>query len=90
VLPQKTPINTDIIQIEKVEELFPQEEIQILYLDNGTQKAVQAYETNTLPCSEIINHLNQGESVFISKKRVLTKPKIKLDQPKSSLFLDRI
>ena len=49
--------------------LFPQSEIQILFLNDGVEKSVEAYEANSLPCSEIIEHLNHGESVFISQKK---------------------
>jgi hypothetical protein len=76
----------------KEDTLFPQSEIQILFLNNGVEKSVQAYETNSLPCSEIIEHLNRGESIFISKKKVQNKPELKIvfDNPDTSLYLNRV
>jgi hypothetical protein len=53
---------------KEVDSLFPKSEIQMIFLNNGVEKSVEAYQANSLPCSEIIEHLNRGESVFISYK----------------------
>ena len=47
---------------------FSQKQIQILYLKNDKHSIVEAYESNNLPCSKILEHLNNGESVFITNK----------------------
>jgi hypothetical protein len=53
---------------EEYSSLDPLEGIQILFLRNDKDSSVEAIETNNLPCSEIMEHLNRGESVFISNK----------------------
>ena len=50
--------------------LFPKNQIQILYLKNDEEKYVEVYEADSLLCSEIVEHLNRGESVFISNKTI--------------------
>ena len=59
---------------------FSKKQIQILYLKNDKHSIVEAYESNNLPYSEILEHLNNGESVFITNKTNNTEnPKEKED-----------
>jgi len=90
-----THIPESLQPIEKTElnTLFSEKEIQILFLKNDKENYVEAYETNTLPCSEIIEHLNRGESVFISNKSLTqNEPKVQknFDNPNESLYLIRV
>ena len=78
---------------KKSDFMFPKSEIQILFLNNGIEKSVETYKVNSLPCSVIIEHLNRGESVFISKKKMKhNKPEAKIvfDNIDNSLYLNRI
>jgi len=90
-----THIPKSLEQVEKKEldPLFSEKEIQILFLKNDKESYVEAYEANTLPCTEIIEHLNRGEYVFISNKKVTqNEPKVQkfLDNPNESLYLTRV
>lgn len=87
------PKGLEKINPKEIDTLFPLEEIQILFLNNGVEKSVEAYEANSLPCSEIIDHLNRGESVFISKKKQIQnnlETNIISDNPDSSFYLNHI
>ncbi len=73
--------------------IFPQNEIQILFLKNEEEMYVEACEANSLPCSEILEHLNNGESIFISRKIVSQethKIRTPFDKAKDILYFDRI
>jgi hypothetical protein len=41
---------------------------QILFLHSDNQ-TVEAWETNSIECEDLINHLRAGESVFINPKK---------------------
>jgi hypothetical protein len=86
------PQNFHKIDPKETTVLLPQSEIQILFLKNDKEKYVEAYETNNLPCSEIIEHLNRGESVFISNKLTQRESEVKraFIKPNESLYLNRI
>ena len=78
---------TNLIEIKEEEPIF-----EILFLKNDKEKYVEAYETNNLSCSQIIEHLNRGESIFISnKKPIQKKPKIQriISNSNESLYLNR-
>ena len=66
---------TQTLEKTQPECMFPKSEIQIIYLKNSEELCIEAYESNSLPCSEIVKHLNRGESVFISKKANQQNPK---------------
>jgi hypothetical protein len=54
---------------------------------------VEACEANSLPCSEILEHLNNGESIFISRKianQETYKIRTTYDKAKDNLYFDRI
>lgn len=73
--------------------LFPKNQIQILYLKNDEEKYVEAYEAESLLCSEIVEHLNRGESVFISNKtvsKVTAEAKRTSTNPKDTVYLNRV
>ena len=79
---------TNLIEIKEEEPIF-----EILFLKNDEEKYVEAYETNNVSCSDIIEHLNLGESVYISKKKIIqNKPeaKIAFNNPDTSLYLNRV
>ena len=87
------PKSLEIIGTKESDLLFSEKEIQILFLKNDKESYVEAYESNTLPCTEIIEHLNRGESVFISNKKVTqNEPKVQdfIDNPNESLYLTRV
>lgn len=86
------PQNFHKINQKETTTIHPRSEIQILFLKNDEEKYVEAHETNNLPCSEIIEHLNRGESVFISNKLTQREPEVKraIDKPNESLYLNRI
>lgn len=77
----------NLIEINKKEPIF-----EILFLKNDEEKYVEAYETNNLSCSEIIEHLNRGESVFISNKthnQKKTKTPRIIENPNESWYINR-
>lgn len=45
-----------------------QKVFQLLFLHTENQ-TVEAWETNSIECEDLIKHLNSGESVFISPKK---------------------
>ena len=77
---------------KKSDALFPHNQIQILFLGNDEEKYVEAYEANSISCSEIVEHLNRGESIFISNKSNKEKSKTGLlfEKHKDRLYLNRI
>ena len=77
---------SNLIEIDKKEPIF-----EILFLKNDEEKYVEAYETNNVSCSDIIEHLNRGESVFISNKLPIQK-KIQrvISNSNEGLFLNRV
>jgi hypothetical protein len=72
--------------------LFPQNQIQIMYLKNDKSSYVEVYESNNLPASKILERLDQGESVFITNKtNSYTVPNLsKCGKKTNSLFMKRI
>ena len=87
------PKSLELVEKKEFDPLFSEKEIQILFLRNDKESYVEAYESNTLPCTEIIEHLNRGESVFISNKPVTqNEPKVQkiFDNPNESLYLTRV
>jgi len=87
------PKSLEPIEKKELDPLFSKKEIQILFLKNDKESYVEAYESNTLPCTEIIEHLNRGKSVFSSNKPLIQRePRVqkKIDNPNESLYLTRV
>ena len=63
---------------------------QLLFLHPENQ-TVEAWETNSVECEDLISHLRLGESVFISSKKQNRSSTLNLDEEmKKVIYFDRI
>lgn len=60
----KRPISRDFVEIDKQKPLF-----QIFFLRNNENQSVEVHEVEEIDFRKVKEHVEQGESVFITFKR---------------------
>jgi len=75
---------------ERDEHDSEQDVFQLLFL-NTENESIEAWETNSIECEDLINHLKAGESVFISPKRQNRRSNNRVDKEmKKKAYFTRI
>lgn len=55
---------------------------EIMYVQNNEDQSVEVYESTVLDFNDIIDNLNIGNSVFITKKQPVSNKVVKKTKPK--------